>query len=110
MNTPDIEDRASDAAKAAESLAVASELEDRADRGMFESSLDLGEIAANVDERKALRRKVDKVEFGLALHDLAEGVRGLIRVTPFTAVLAGVALGMAVGARRRGRRAPAKRA
>jgi hypothetical protein len=61
------------------------------------------DLAANADARAKLRRQVDKTELRLAFRDLAEGVRGMIHVAPFTAILVGVATGIAFGARRRPR-------
>ena len=64
-------------------------------------------LAANADERRLLRREVDRSELQLALRNLAEGLRGAIRVAPLVSVAAGVALGVAWG--RRGRRRPVRR-
>jgi hypothetical protein len=62
------------------------------------------DLAANVEERTQLRREVDKAQFRVAAHDLAEGLRGMIRVAPFVSVAAAVALGLLWGRRRRPRR------
>ncbi len=61
------------------------------------------ELAAADDERTRLRGETDKVEFRVAMHDLAEGLRGMIRVAPFASVAAGVVLGMLLRRRRRPR-------
>jgi hypothetical protein len=62
------------------------------------------DLAAHADSRRDLRRRVDKVEMRLAFRDLADGVRGFIRVKPFTAVLAGVLVGAALARRSKGKR------
>ena len=62
------------------------------------------ELAANVEERVQLRREADKAQFRLAARDLAEGLRGLIRVAPLASVATAVALGLLWGRRRRPRR------
>ena len=64
------------------------------------------DLAANVEERTQLRREVDKAQFRVAAHDIAEGLRGLIRVAPLASVATAVALGLLWGRRRRPRRAP----
>jgi len=69
-----------------------------------ERSIDHEALSANADTRRDLRRRADKLELRLAFRDLADGVRGLIRVAPFTAVLAGVALGLSLSKRSRSRR------
>ena len=58
------------------------------------------DLAANVEERTQLRREADKAQFRVAAHDLAEGLRGLIRVAPFASVVTAVALGLMWGRRR----------
>ena len=60
-------------------------------------------LAANAEARARLRRQADKTELRLAFRDLAEGVRGMIRSAPLTAVLVGVAAGMALSRRRQRR-------
>jgi hypothetical protein len=45
----------------------------------------------------------------LAFRELTDGVRGLIRVAPLTAVLAGIVIGVGLGKRSRTRRAPPRR-
>ena len=74
--------------------AAASEVEE-------ELSVDQEALFANAGVRRDLRRRADKVELRLAFRDLTDGVRGLIRVAPLTAVLAGVALGIGLGKRSR---------
>jgi hypothetical protein len=71
-----------------------------------ELSADQEALFANANVRRDLRRKADKVELRLAFRELMDGVRGLIRVAPLTAVLAGVVLGIGLGKRSRARRAP----
>ncbi len=73
-----------------------------------ETAASLDDLAENAVARSNLRRQVNKREFRLAIHDLAEGLRGIVRVAPVTAVLAGVAAGLMIGKRRRRhvRRAP----
>ena len=68
------------------------------------------ELFSNAHARSNIRARVDKEELNLAMRDLSEGTRGMIRVAPFTAVVVGIALGMMVGRRRsKARRAPATR-
>ena len=62
------------------------------------------DLAANVEERTQLRREVDKAQFRVAAHDIAEGLRGLIRVAPLASVATAVALGLLWGRRRTPRR------
>jgi hypothetical protein len=59
-------------------------------------------LDANVEARTQLRREVGKREFRLAIHDLAEGLRGIIRAAPLAALLAGVSAGYMLRGRRRG--------
>ncbi len=87
-------------AAAAEAEAVQKSLPDQ------ELSADQEQLFANADERRDLRRKADKVELRLAFRELTDGVRGLIRVAPLTAVLAGIVVGVGLGKRSRTRRAP----
>jgi hypothetical protein len=69
------------------------------------------EIAAGEDARVQLRREADKAELRLALRDLAEGLRGMIRVAPLVSVAAGVGFGLLLSRRRSRRRsAPPRRA
>jgi hypothetical protein len=82
--------------------AAASEVEE-------ELSVDQEALFANAGVRRDLRRRADKVELRLAFRDLTDGVRGLIRVAPLTAVLAGVALGIGLGKRSRPRRPQPRR-
>ena len=51
------------------------------------------DLVAEVETRKELRRAADKAEFRVALHDMAEGLRGLIRVAPFASIGLAAALG-----------------
>ena len=74
-----------------------------------ELSNDQDALFANADARRDLRRKADKVELRLAFRELTDGVRGLIRVAPLTAVFAGIAIGIGLGKRSRVRRAPLRR-
>jgi hypothetical protein len=64
----------------------------------------LDALAAQSAARDKLREEADKRELRLALHDLAEGLRGMIRVHPLASVVGGVGLGLLL-ARRRKRRA-----
>jgi hypothetical protein len=66
-----------------------------------EASLDA--LAANADARSQLRRQVDRREFRLAIRDLAQGLRGVIRAAPVSAVLVGIAFGACLSARMRRR-------
>jgi hypothetical protein len=100
--------------------ALASAVEREAEVGEAEANLDSvdkaeanldnaaaasrADLTANADARAKLRQQVDKTELRLAFRNLAEGVRGMIRVAPFTALLVGVAAGITFGARRRPRR------
>jgi hypothetical protein len=69
------------------------------------------ELADNHDARTQLRREADKVELRLALRDLADGFRGMIRVAPLLSVGAAVAFGLMFGRRRAPRRpSPPRRA
>jgi hypothetical protein len=61
------------------------------------------ELAAADDARTQLRRVSDKAELRLALRDLAEGLRGMIRVAPLASVAAAVGFGMLLNRRRRPR-------
>ena len=65
------------------------------------------QLAANDDERSQLQRQMMGAEFRLALRDLRDGVRGMIRVSPLLSV-ATAALIAAFWARR-GRRRPVRR-
>jgi predicted nucleic acid-binding protein len=103
--TQELEQGAEDLKEAAASEAEA--VQDAAPEQ--ELSLDHEALFANADTRRDLRRKADKVELRLAFRDLADGVRGLIRVAPFTAVLAGVALGLSLGKRSSSRRLQPRR-
>ena len=80
--------------------------------GALANGLDTAEsdLAANVEERTQLRREADKAQFRVAAHDLAEGLRGLIRVAPFASVVTAVALGLMWGRRRPRRPLPQRRA
>ena len=60
-------------------------------------------LLAEVEARKELRRAADRAELHVALHEMAEGLRGLIRVAPFASIAAAAALGM-FWSRRRARR------
>ena len=75
------------------------------------NGLDSDDLAAGLDAadvaRTELRREADRVQLRVALHDLAEGFRGMIRVAPFASVATAVAVGLLMG--RRKRRAPARR-
>ena len=61
------------------------------------------DLARNETERQNLQRKAAGAELGLALRDLKEGLRGMIRVSPLVSVFAAAVLG-AAWARRRPRR------
>jgi hypothetical protein len=58
---------------------------------------------ANAEARAELRQQADKQQLRLAMRDLTEGVRGVIRVAPLTALVVGLAAGMLL---RRNRRRP----
>jgi hypothetical protein len=93
----------------AENFKDAAELEAEAVRDAVpddELSADQEALFANADARRDMRRKADKVELRLAFRELTDGVRGLIRVAPLTAVVAGVVLGIGLGKRSRARRPP----
>jgi hypothetical protein len=68
------------------------------------------DLAANAEARTELRRQADKAVFRQAAHDLADGLRGLIRVAPLVSVASAVALGLLWGRRRPKRRPPTRRA
>jgi len=99
-------------AQSAEDLtqAAASEAKATADAAPDEEiSVDQAALFANADARRDIRRRADKVEMRLAFRELTDGVRGLIRVAPLTAVLAGIVIGVGLGKRSRTRRAPPRR-
>jgi hypothetical protein len=100
--TQELEQSAEDLAQAAASETKA--LEDAAPDE--EISVDQAALFANADARRDIRRRADKVEMRLAFRELTDGVRGLIRVAPLTAVLAGIVVGVGLGKRSRTRRAP----
>jgi hypothetical protein len=56
---------------------------------------------ASADARAELRQQADKRQLRLAMRDLAEGVRGFIRVAPLTTVVVGFAVGMLLRGRKR---------
>jgi hypothetical protein len=58
------------------------------------------ELTAYDEARTQLRREADKAQLRMAVHDLAEGLRGMIRVAPFASVGVAVALGLLFGRRR----------
>lgn len=58
-------------------------------------------IDAAAEARETLRRKVDRNELKLAVRHLAQGLRATIRAAPLVCLTAGVALGVAMGRRRR---------
>ena len=62
-------------------------------------------LAANGRARVELRRAADRAGLRLAVHDLAEGLRGVIRIAPFASVILAAVLGMRLS-RRRPRRPP----
>ena len=64
------------------------------------------DLVAEVETRKELRRAADKAEFRVALHDMAEGLRGLIRVAPFVSIGLAASLGMLWSRRRARKPAP----
>jgi Flp pilus assembly protein CpaB len=65
------------------------------------------DMSANEDEHSKLQRKVTGAELRLALRDLRDGVRGMIRVSPLISVATAALIGAAWA--RRGRRRPVKR-
>ncbi len=65
------------------------------------------QLTANDDTRKQLRREVAGAEFRLALRNLREGLRGMIRVSPLLSIATAALLGAAWS--RRGRRRPIRR-
>jgi hypothetical protein len=67
------------------------------------------DLAANAEARTELRRAADKAVFRQAAHDLADGLRGLIRVAPLVSVATAVGLGLLWGRRRTKRRPPPPR-
>jgi hypothetical protein len=60
-------------------------------------------LFANADVRRDLRRRADKLELRLAFRELADGIRGMIRVAPLTAVFTGIAIGIGLAKRSRAR-------
>jgi hypothetical protein len=70
-----------------------SSLESIAIRDNTDPTPALDALAAQSAARDKLRQEADKREWRLALHDLAEGLRGIIRVHPLASVIGGVALG-----------------
>jgi hypothetical protein len=60
-------------------------------------------LSSNDDTRADLQREVMGAELKLALKDLREGVRGMIRVSPLTSVFAAALIGMVMARRRRRR-------
>jgi hypothetical protein len=103
LTSPELDAEAAHVAMAAKSLGI----DEASGSSRGEEALVDG-LAPEREERRDLRRAVDKLELRLALRDLTEGVRGLIRVTPLTAVFAATLLGMALARRRR--RPPLRRA
>ena len=82
----------------------------RLDEAAQEREEALAGLAAHAEAGARIRREVDKTELRLAMRELAEGLRGMIRVAPLTSVLAGLATGLVISARRRRpRRAAAPR-
>jgi len=61
----------------------------------------LDALDANADARADLRLEADKRQLRLAMRDLVEGVRGVVRVAPLTAVVVGLAAGMLLRGRKR---------
>ena len=106
LTSPELDAEAAHVAMAAKSLGMAG----NGDLSWSPDGLDasLEGLATERSERKEARRALDKLELRLAFRDLAEGLRGLIRVTPLTAVFAATLFGMALARRRR--RPPPKRA
>jgi hypothetical protein len=78
-----------------------SSLESAAVRSDADPTPALDALAAQSAARDKLRQEVDKREWRLALHDLAEGLRGVIRVHPLASVMGGVALGVMLLRRKR---------
>ena len=99
LTSPELDAEAAHVAMAANSLGIDGGAEASGSPRGEEALLD--GLAPEGEERRNLRRAVDKLELRLALRDLAEGVRGLIRVTPLTAVFAATLLGMSLARRRR---------
>ena len=89
---------------AAASLSPGGQAEARLESAALERDEALADLAAHADAGAKIRREADKAELRLALRELAEGMRGIVRVAPLTAVLAGVAAGMLLSRRRRPRR------
>lgn len=103
MSATPIEAATARPAQVASSLSRAAESE--AERSRAEAMEALDAIAANAETHDELREEADKRELRLAVHNLAEGVRGMIRVNPLSSILVGVAVGMMLSRRRRRRRA-----
>lgn len=57
-------------------------------------------IAAHVALGDKIRHQADLAQLRLALRNLTEGVRGMIRVSPLSSVFLGVVIGIALGKRR----------
>ena len=65
------------------------------------------DLSDNDNARNQLRREVMGVELKMALRDLREGLRGMIRVSPLTSVITAALIGAAWS--RRSRRRPVRR-
>ena len=65
------------------------------------------ELSVNDDERLQLRRKMAVTELRLAVRDLQQGLRGMIRVSPLLSVATAALIGAAWS--RRGRRRQVRR-
>ena len=61
------------------------------------------DLSSNDEARTQLRREMTGAQLALALRDLREGVRGMIRVSPLISVMTAAIVG-AVWARRRPRK------
>jgi glutamine synthetase adenylyltransferase len=82
----------------AAALNAAASAEDRVAEAEVRS---LEALDANAEARAGLRQQADKQQLRIAVRDLVEGVRGMVRVAPLTAVVVGLAAGMLLRGRKR---------
>src|SRR5437763_809869 len=99
MSTTSAEASTARPAQVAASLARAAQSD--VERNKAEAKASLDALAENADTRDKLQDEADKRQLRVALHDLAEGVRGMIRVSPLASVIGGIAFGMMLARRRR---------
>jgi hypothetical protein len=86
---------------AQDTIAAASDMAAASRDRMKAAEAENDALAADADARARLREQADKRQLRAALRDLTEGVRGMVRVAPLTAVVVGVAAGMLLRGRKR---------